>query len=515
MMSPTPAQLAKLTRLKRELPYFASGCLRIRAKDGDVAPLRLNRPQRWLHERLEAQRAATGKVRALVLKARQQGLSTYIGARFYHRASMGRGRQVFILAHEQGAADNLFAMVGRFHASNPLAPATGSANARTLSFPGLDSGYTVGTAGAAETGRSRTIQYLHGSEAAFWKNAPGHFAGLVQAVPDRSRTEIVIESTGEGPQGEFFERWRQAEAGVGDYQAIFVPWFWSEDYRRAPAAGFVLDGAEADYAALHGLDLGQMAWRRAKLAELRDPIRFMQEYPATAEEAFASTGHDSFIRPAAVLAARKANLEGVGPLVVGVDPKREGSDRFAIAWRRGRKLLKVTGDPTPVDTLTAAGRIKTIIDEARPARVFMDVGGNGGAIADVLSSWGEPYASRVRLVNFGSAPLEGERILPDGSKQPGPRNRRAEMWGRSREWLEADGGADAPDLDVLQADACAPGYSYDTSQRLVLESKDRMAARGARSPDLWDAVALTFAEPVAEPRTPTERPRLPAGGWMG
>ncbi len=257
-----------------------------------------------------------------------------------------------------------------------------------------------------------------------------------------------------------------------------------------------------------------MAWRRAKLAELRDPMLFMQEYPATAVEAFASTGHDSFIRPAAVLAARKSNLEGVGPLVVGVDPKREGSDRFAIAWRRGRKLLKVTGDPSPVDTLTAAGRIKTLIDEDHPARVFMDVGGNGGAIADVLSSWGEPYASRVRLVNFGSAPLEGERILPDGSRQPGPRNRRAEMWSRSRDWLQAEGGADLPDLDALQADACAPGYSYDMSQRLVLESKERMAARGARSPDLWDAVTLTFAEPVAEPRSTPLRPRSPAGGWM-
>ncbi len=89
------------------------------------------------------------------------------------------------------------------------------------------------------------------------------------------------------------------------------------------------------------------------------------------------------------------------------------------------------------------------------------------------------------------------------------------MWERSRAWLEDAGGADLPDLDALQADACAPGYSYDVGQRLVLESKERMAARGARSPDLWDAVALTFAEPVAEPRTAPERSRMAAGGWMG
>ena len=60
------------------------------------------------------------------------------------------------------------------------------------------------------------------------------------------------------------------------------------------------------------------------------------------------------------------------------------------------------------------------------------------------------------------------------------------------------GGVDIPDLDSLQADACGPGYSYDVNQRLLLESKEKMRARGLRSPDAWDAIALTFAEPVHE-----------------
>lgn len=58
-------------------------------------------------------------------------------------------------------------------------------------------------------------------------------------------------------------------------------------------------------------------------------------------------------------------------------------------------------------------------------------------------------------------------------------------------------GADIPDSDALQADACGPGYKYDSSTRLVLESKDDMRRRDAPSPDEWDAVALTFAEPVS------------------
>lgn len=70
------------------------------------------------------------------------------------------------------------------------------------------------------------------------------------------------------------------------------------------------------------------------------------------------------------------------------------------------------------------------------------------------------------------------------------------MWGDSREWLEDELGADIPDKDSLQADACGPGYKYDVNQRVLLESKEDMRKRGVRSPDEWDAIALTFAEPI-------------------
>ncbi len=505
-------------RLKDDFPHYAPRCLKIRTKSGAIEPLKLNRAQLFVHERLEEQKRRTGRVRALLLKARQQGFSTYIEARFYWKTTHARGLQAYILTHEMEATENLFGMAERFNAYCPdlVRPSTGAANAKELRFDRLESGYAVGTAGTVATGRSKTVQLLHGSEAAFWKNAASHFAGVIQAVPDLPGTEIIIESTGNGPTGEFHERWQQAEAGIGDYQAVFVPWFWSEEYRREPPEGFELDDEERDVAELHGLDLGQMAWRRAKLAELKDPVLFMREYPATAAEAFQASADDSFIAALSVLRARKASLEPLGPKVLGVDPKREGKDRFSIAVRQGRKLLSIASNAEPIDTLAAAARVKAAIDAEQPARVFVDVGGNGGAIVDVLRSWGEPYASRVVAVNFGSAPLEPVQILADGSRRPGPKNRRAEMWSKSRDWLDQEGGADIPDRDSLQADACAPRYGYDTEQRLVLEAKEKMAARGVRSPDEWDAVALTFAEPVAEERPrPTPRRHVGAGGWLG
>ena len=484
-------------RLKEDFPHYAVKCLKVRPKDaraGNV-PLALNKAQRYAHEQLEAQRLATGKVRALILKGRQQGMSTYIGGRFYHKVTHGRGLRCFILTHEQEATNNLFGMVERYHNNCPdlVKPQTGASNAKELYFDRLESGYAVGTAGTKAVGRSQTIQFLHGSEVAFWPNASTHFAGVVQAVPDLPGTEIILESTANGVGGEYHERWQQAEAGIGDYIAVFVPWYWQEEYTRAVPEGFEPTDEEREYQEAYGLTLGQIVWRRAKIADLKDPLLFKQEYPATAAEAFQMSGHDSFIPGPLVLRARKATCEPSGPLVIGYDPSWKGNDRGAMAWRRGRKVEKVESKPK-LDTMQGAGWAKQVIDRDKPVRMFVDVGGIGAGVYDRLVEMG--YGHIVRAINFGSAPLEPQPVDEAGRPKGGYVNRRAEMWGKSKEWLEEPGGADLPDLDSLQADACAPGYKYDSLTRVQLESKEDIRKRGLRSPDEWDAIALTFAEPV-------------------
>jgi hypothetical protein len=64
------------------------------------------------------------------------------------------------------------------------------------------------------------------------------------------------------------------------------------------------------------------------------------------------------------------------------------------------------------------------------------------------------------------------------------------MWMRSKEWLEEPAGVSVPDSDSLQADACGPGYKYDSLNQVILERKEDMRARGVGTPDEWDAVAL-------------------------
>lgn len=510
-MALSAEEIAIRQRLKDDFPHYAEKCLKVRTKSGKVVPFVLNQAQQYVHERLEDQLRTTGKVRALILKARQQGFSTYIGGRFYHRVTHRTGTEVFILTHEDDATANLFKMVERYHEhNNPLVkPATSADNAKELRFHKLDSGYSVGTAGAKARGRSKTVQLFHGSEVAFWPNAPTHFAGVVQAIPDEAGTEVVLESTANGIGGEFHERWQQAEAGIGDYIAVFVPWFWTIEYARPIPEGFVLNDEEEEYADLHDLTVEQMVWRRAKMAELKDPLLFKQEYPATATEAFQTTGHNAFIAAndqEVVLRARKTTIEPIGPLVCGMDPAGQGEDSTAVAWRRGNKVIKVERRHK-LTAVEKANWAKSIIDTDKPAKMFIDVGGGYGEFIQILRDYGKPYEDIVTPVNFGSDPQDQPKTDKEGNPLPGPKNRRAEMWMRMRDWLEDDLGADLPDDDSIHADLMSPGYRHDIRQNILLESKKDIKSRGLRSPDGADAIALTFASPVREKIDRGERER--------
>jgi hypothetical protein len=523
---------------------FASQCLQIKTKDSKITQLDLNKVQRRCHELLEKQREEKGWVRALILKGRQPGISTYVGARYYRRTSLWKGTNTFILSHEQGSSDKLFEMTDRFQRNNPLAPHVGASNAKELVFDKLESSYTVATAGSKGAGRGGTVHLFHGSEVAYWANAPAHFAASVQAIPLLPGTEIILESTSNGAGGEFYERCLDAEAGRGDYQLIFLPWFLSDaaEYQRPPEPGFLLsneadDGemSEQEYSDTYGVTIAQMCWRRYKILELRSAEAFRREYPAAAAEAWtAPPGMEPFISNVAVVRARKrVAIDAVGPLIIGVDPASNGGDRFSVAFRRGQVVTRVEYR-NKIDHLEGTAWIRELIDKNNPARVNIDAGNIGTAIVTSLKSLGPRYVNVVRGVNFGGT-AQAKMAQP---KVPGPRNRRAEMWGRMRDWLMAPEPAKLPDMDALQTDICAPKLEPQLNNDFQLESKDKMKKRGVRSPDLADSVALTFAfneyftdvqmedsQPIGQFGTPDLQnspatgyipPPLPPGGtsWM-
>lgn len=491
-------EIDHVAALRGDYELFARECLKIRTKAGSTVAFEFNAAQRVVHDAVEAQKREHGFVRALVLKGRQQGISTYVGGRFYHRTAMRKGVNTYILAHEQPASDTLFGMVDRYQRHNPLAPHVGISNTKELIFDKLDSSYAVATAGTKAGGRSKAISLFHGSEVAFWANAPDHFTASVQGVPLEPGTEVILESTSAGAGGEFYERWQDAEAERGDYIPIFLPWWLSPEYSRPPPPGFVLsqdadeaagEMSEQEYADLFKVSSGQMFWRRNKIIELRKPELFQREYPATPQEAWtAPPGFEPFISSIVALRARKLHREAVGPLIIGVDPASNGGDRFSVAARRGQCVQWVRWR-NKIDCLEGALWLKSLIDELNPVRMNIDGGNIGADIITLLKSYGQKYANVVRGVNFGGT-SEAKIAKP---KAPGPKNRRAEMWQRMAEWLKDPVGASLPDLDMLGTDLAAPRLKPLLTNDFLLESKQEMKKRGVRSPDLADAIALTFA----------------------
>lgn len=487
--------LERLALLRGDLAAFGRECLKVRTKEGESLPFLLNPVQQILHERLEAQRRETGWVRAIVLKGRQQGVSTYTAARFYQKTSLRKGINTYILAHEQPASDTLFGIVDRYQRNNALAPHVGTSNAKELVFDRLDSSYSVATAGSKAGGRSKAITLFHGSEVAFWANAKDHFAASVQGVPLAPGTEIILESTSAGGSGEFYNRWADAEAGVGDYIPIFLEWWLTSEYQRTPEPGFVLSNAadadamsEQEYADTFRLSLRQMAWRRGKIQEIGATL-FRREYPATPSEAWTTPeDHVPYIMPLNVLRARKRKTEGVGPLIVGVDPASGGGDRFSVAWRRGLSVERLEFR-NRIDHNEGTAWIREIIERDKPSRVCIDAGNIGATIVTNLKSLGPRFAEIVRGVNFGGT-SDWRNAKP---KVPGPYNRRAEMWMRLRDWLASPEGVSIPDDQALETDIVAPKQKPRLDGFFYLESKIDMKSRGVRSPDLADAVALTFA----------------------
>ncbi len=297
----------------------------------------MNEAQAYIHNVLEEQRRTEGQVRAIILKGRQQGCSTYVQGRFYWRLTHQRGARAFILTHLDEASRNIYQIVRRFHEHCPaiVRPHTAQVNARALVFDRLDGSYRVGTARSQDVGRSDTVQYFHGSEVAYWPHAERHMSGILQAIPDLDGTEVVLESTSAGAGGLFYDLCQQARQQQGAYRFIFVPWFWQSEYRKTPPALFILSAEEKELMQRYGLDEAQVFWRRAKIAELGGVHRFRREYPSDPDEAF-QADHPRALWSRDVLTRNRVARSDIPPLtrvIVAVDPAvtaHAGSDETGI-----------------------------------------------------------------------------------------------------------------------------------------------------------------------------------------
>lgn len=283
-------------RFYDDLDFYGRWALKIRTKDGEIAPLLLNDVQRRFHAEVEDQKRRTGRVRKVILKGRQQGLSTYVSGRLYWRLSQSTAKKGLVVAHKADSTKTLFDMYQRYHTSCPamLKPSTKFSSRKELVFDKLDTGIMVATAGGDGIARSETLTHAHLSELAFWPSATAaeNLNALLQCIPNTKDTEVFIESTACG-FNEFEKLWDGAVKGENGFEAFFSAWFESPEYREPVPEDFERTMEEEDLAAKFSLDDGQLVWRRRKIGA-NGRAMFHQEYPCTPEEAFISSGRPVF-----------------------------------------------------------------------------------------------------------------------------------------------------------------------------------------------------------------------------
>ena len=283
---------------------FASEQIQIITKDAaqGFVPFTFNRCQQIITDALSKQIEETGKVRAIILKARQQGISTYCSGRVFWKSYFTAYARSVVMAHDSATSDALFAMSKNLirNMSGSLSPTEIRSNAKEIIInspwmPDKDAtaSYRLYTAGSPEAGRGTTPTIAHLSEVAFWQHDEKILAGLFQGISQAEGTEVILESTANGSQGEFYRLWKGAVAGENEYVPIFLPWYITDEYRRDAPEGMELTIEEETLQEKYGLENDQLYWRRLKIAEGGE-LKFKQEYPATADEAFIVSGSNVF-----------------------------------------------------------------------------------------------------------------------------------------------------------------------------------------------------------------------------
>jgi hypothetical protein len=173
----------------------------------------------------------------------------------------------------------------------------------------------------------------------------------------------------------------------------------------------------------------------------------------------------------------------LGNIVWGLDVARFGSDRSVLIKRQGGVVLDKPRTWRQLDLMQLCGAIvneyKACPFDRKPAEVLVDSIGLGAGVVDRLREMN--FGPVVRGINVSEASAMSERFV----------RLRDELWWSIREWLETR-EARLPKDDDLLGELCAPRYAYTSSGKIKVESKDDMRKRGVQSPDLADALMLTF-----------------------
>ena len=279
---------------------------------------------------------------------------------------------------------------------------------------------------------------------------PELWGGVIRpALADRQGWAVFI-GTPKG-QNQFYEMYRHAEKSADWYACLY----------RAD---------ETDV-----IPTGELADMKAQMTDMEIRQELLCDFTASASDVVIPI---DLVSAAAERELTERDVEGQ-PVILGVDVARFGDDRTVLCVRQGlwtRDVRTFTG----LSTMEVANRVIDCINQHRPQAVFIDAGAMGAGVIDRLRQ----LQYQVSEVNFGEAALSTDRYV----------NIRAEMYFKCRDWLTSGGAL--PKNAELKTELSTVEYKFNPSGRIILEPKEKLKERTGKSPDLADALVLTFARPV-------------------
>lgn len=203
---------------------------------------------------------------------------------------------------------------------------------------------------------------------------------------------------------------------------------------------------------------------------------------------FPRTGEMEFFNAAEIDAAMEREIEiPAGPLALGVDVARYGSNFSVIYPRRGRDAKGLPRRRFQgLGTVELAGEVSRANRELRADGIMIDGGGVGGGVVDQVRH----MQLHCYDVQFGGKPTGWSETDTQGEAYA---NKRAEMYGALRSWIKI--GSLPPDPE-LRAQLLGITYTFNNRDQILLTSKEVMMREGKASPDDVDALACTFAFPI-------------------
>ena len=279
---------------------------------------------------------------------------------------------------------------------------------------------------------------------------PELWGGVIRpALADRGGWAVFI-GTPKG-QNQFYEMYRHAEKSADWYACLY----------RAD---------ETDV-----IPTDELADMKAQMTDMEIRQELLCDFTASASDVVIPI---DLVSAAAERELPETAVQGQ-PVILGVDVARFGDDRTVLCVRQGlwtRDVRTFTG----LSTMEVANRVIDCMNQHRPQAVFIDAGAMGAGVIDRLRQ----LQYQVSEVNFGEAALSSDRYA----------NIRAEMYFKCRDWLTSGGAL--PKNAELKTELSTVEYKFNPSGRIILEPKEKLKERTGKSPDLADALVLTFARPV-------------------